>query len=120
MSEAEVEVVECDMVGTEGTISYVEAARSSFGRLGVRQLDDGTVRIRLEPASINHARKIARGLTTEAGWKQPSFFLNRFSRVVPLGDEAVEAFNLAFGYVKKGRPLVYKPALAHVQDSLRA
>ena len=57
------------MAGTEGTGKYVVLAGSELGRLGVRTLPDGQIRVRVEPVegeSLN-------GLCGCAGcqWKQP-------------------------------------------------
>ena len=97
------------MAGTEGTNMYLVLASSSFGRIGYRLLGH-QVRIRLEPATEAHADKIAEVLTQDDGWKQPgSGGQNRFSICLPRGNAAVAELRLAFGLIKRGRPIKYNP-----------
>lgn len=99
------------MAGTEGTGQYAVLAQSSFGTIGVRPLGGG-VRIRIEPSDPAHAERLAEHLTRQAGWKQPGDDRqNRFSIVAQENsDQAREALQLAYGLVKRGRPLTYNPA----------
>ena len=109
------------MDGTDRTGEYRVLAASSMGRIGYRLLWDGRVRVRLEPSDEAHAAKLAEVLTVEAGWKQPGdYHQDRFSTVTPRGDEALAAVKLAFGVVKRGRPLVYNPDMPDYKADLAA
>ena len=120
------EVPETDpwfMAGTEGTGAYRVLAESSFGRVGYRIvpvfLGLTYVRIRLEPSDEAHAATIAETLTRDAGWKQPGDNdQNRFSTVIPTGEDAVRALEVAYAIIKRGRPLAYNPALPDYKGDL--
>jgi len=80
------------MSGTEETFEYTVRAASARGRVGVRHLPNGNVRIRLEPTGTIGAsviEKWQKELPSDVGYKQPgSSGQNRFSTVVPAGDHA--------------------------------
>ena len=115
------------MAGTENTGQYQVLAESSFGRIGYRILPGipgftpDYVRIRLEPATQAHAAKIAEQLSRSHGWKQPGDGeQNRFSTVVPLGEDAIETLETAFALIKRGRPLTYNPAQPDYKSDLQS
>jgi hypothetical protein len=79
------------MSGTEGTNEYTVLGRTPAGdRVGIRQLSDGSVRIRVEP-SVANVGHLCAGLTREEGWKQPDDNgQNRFSLVL-YGESGIKA-----------------------------
>lgn len=78
------------MAGTEGSDEYVVLARvPAADRIGVRKLDSGAVRIRIEPSEAN-ADHLGKELTRENGWKQPGDEgQNRFS-IVARGEKGMQ------------------------------
>lgn len=70
------------MGGTEKTGQYNVLARTALGTMGVRELSDGRVRIRIEPTAEG-AEALAKVFTRADGFKQPGDSgENRFSIVV--------------------------------------
>jgi hypothetical protein len=80
------------MSGSEESFEYTVRGVSSRGRVGVRFLPNGNVRIRLEPAPSIGATVIAKWRKTlprEVGYKQPGDSNQpRFSIVVGAGEHA--------------------------------
>jgi len=88
------------MAGTEGTGEYTVRAASVRGRVGVRHLGAGRVRIRFEPASISDGimTRWQKELSRDIGYKQPGEQgQNRFSIVVEAGVHADEILKIMFG-----------------------
>jgi len=89
------------MAGSEETFEYTVRAASARGRVGVRFIPGGNVRIRLEPTGdigqtvIDKWRK---ELPRCVGYRQPGDCNQpRFSTVVPAGDHANGILALMFG-----------------------
>lgn len=80
------------MSGTEETFEYTVRGVSTRGRVGVRTLSEGNVRIRLEPApniGANVIRQWGKKLPASSGYKQPGDNgQSRFSIVVSAGEPA--------------------------------
>ena len=80
------------MSGTEKSFEYTVRGASIRGRVGVRFLSQGNVRIRLEPAPSIGAtviEKWRKSLPRQVGYKQPGDSNQpRFSIVVNAGDHA--------------------------------
>ena len=72
------------MGGTERTGEYSVRVITPRGRLGVRELSNGSARIRVEPiGDQDFDDGVKAYLTSEGGWKQPGDDeQNRFSRTV--------------------------------------
>lgn len=76
------------LAGTERTGAYNVLARTALGTIGVRELSDGSVRIRVEPTEAG-AAVLASAFPRSGGWKQPGDSSeNRFSTVVDGSDRA--------------------------------
>lgn len=89
------------MAGTEGTGEYRVLAMNDTGRLGFRVLENGKVRIRIEPTTEGKAT-LAETFTVDAGWKQPGDFgQQRFSKVVSMGDETISTVVAALKAMRK-------------------
>jgi hypothetical protein len=70
------------MNGSEMTGAYRVPVIGTYGRLGVRDLENGTVRIRIEPTNEEAARTLATHFPASNGWRQPGEQLqSRFSKV---------------------------------------
>lgn len=70
------------MAGTQKTGQYLVIGRSSSGRIGIRPLGDGQVRVRIEPAGQS-TPSLAKRFPRYDDWKQPGDGgQDRFSRVV--------------------------------------
>ncbi len=87
------------MGGTEGTGEYLVIARAPYrGRIGVRLLPGGIVRIRVEPVNTAAAQRLAEHFPV-GEWKQPDLGQLRFSRVlsaseaIPVIEAAITALN---------------------------
>lgn len=89
------------MLGTEKTGLYIVRAASVRGRVGVRHLPGGTVRIRLEPTdkvTDKMMQEWRETMSHDIGYKQPGDGgENRFSIVVEAGDHADEILKIMFG-----------------------
>lgn len=71
------------MAGTEGTGQYLVIGRTSSGRIGIRPLRGGQVRVRIEPVSSQAASTLSEHFPREKCWKQPGDSgEDRFSRVI--------------------------------------
>jgi len=88
------------MAGTEGTGDYKVIAMNSAGKLGIRPLEGGSVRIRIEFTDEGRS-KLEKSFVLEEGWKQPSFTQQRFSKVLPNGTETVQAIVAALKVLEK-------------------
>ncbi len=77
------------MEGTDGTGEYRVLMINSLGRIGVRPLNDGHFRVRVEPASEAAAAFIAQHLTWANDWSQPDGQF-RFSKVVNGDDDSLD------------------------------
>lgn len=105
------------MAGTENTGSYVVLANSGFGRVGVRYLADGTVRVRVEPSNEIGAGELAAILGE--GWKQPGDGGQpRFSRVVKQ-DELRAVVQTVLDRLAEGKLVANPAAPAWVSDCIR-
>jgi hypothetical protein len=95
------------MLGTESTGLYSVRAASTRGRVGVRHLSGGTVRIRLEPTNKVTDKMLQEWRETlgrDIGYKQPrDDGENRFSIVVSAGDHADEILKLIFGLLGEAK-----------------
>jgi hypothetical protein len=94
------------MAGTEGTGEYTVRAASIRGRVGIRHLGAGRVRIRLEPASISDGimARWQKELSRDIGYKQPGEQeQERFSIVVSAGVHADEILKIMFGLLGEGK-----------------
>jgi len=60
------------MQGTQGTGLFVGIVRTRFGAVACREFYPGHVRIRVEPSSERSAKRIAKILREDEGWKQPT------------------------------------------------
>ena len=93
------------MAGTEGTGEYRVIARNDAGRIGVRVLEDGDVRVRIEPSGSDGTTALAMHFTAEDGWKQPDFMQPRFSRVFK-GAERIQGVEAAIKLLSKEGKLI--------------
>jgi hypothetical protein len=110
------------MAGTEGTGKYKTLLKTRYGKLGIRDLGNGSVRIRVEP--VNDPKVVAKVgayLTRGMGWKQPGDGgQHRFSIVVSRGLMNV-AVTLAKSALGVGRlKSVQNPAANKVAKKLAA
>ncbi len=87
------------MGGTEGTGEYLVIARALYrGRIGVRLLSCGNVRIRVEPVNTAAAERLSEHFPV-GEWKQPDLGQLRFSRVlnaseaIPVIEAAIAALD---------------------------
>jgi hypothetical protein len=91
---------EWHMAGTENTGDYKVIAMNSAGRLGIRLLAGGSVRIRIE--STDEGRdKLEKSFVLEEGWKQPDYTQQRFSKVLPNGPETIQSIVNALKVLEK-------------------
>ncbi len=89
------------MAGTQGTGEYKVIGRTGRGKVGIRNLGDGSYRIRIEPFGTRFVPKMAEYLSHVDGWKQPGDGgEERFSRVVGDGNlkEQVKTALAAIGH----------------------
>ena len=87
------------MAGTERTGEYEVIGRTGRGKVGIRDLKDGTFRIRVEPFGARFVPGMAEFMSPADGWKQPgNRGENRFSKVVDEPKEAVATALAAVGY----------------------
>jgi hypothetical protein len=93
------------MAGSEGTYEYTVLARvPATDRIGVRKLDNGAVRIRIEPSEAN-TDHLSKALTRENGWKQPGDEgQNRFS-IVARGEHGTQIVKDALQLLAEVGPL---------------
>jgi hypothetical protein len=83
------------VAGTERTGSFAKILHTDLGRVAFR-LTGGYVRVRVEPANTEAAEKLAKKLTWERGWKQPSDSgENRFSKMFYTSDDAIAGIEFA-------------------------
>ena len=61
------------MAGTDGTGEYRVIGYNNAGRIGIRPLPDGYVRVRVEPTTDDAAEGLRQDLRTGIGWKQPCY-----------------------------------------------
>lgn len=101
------------MAGTEGTGEYHVIARNNAGRIGIRPLENGTVRVRIEPSSEVYADQLAEYFSQEKGWKQPGEGdQNRFSLCPSKGKEATLTVKSALKALKRNSgKLTRQPSL---------
>lgn len=81
------------MEGSEGTGEYRVIGVGPAARIGIRPLEGGYVRIRIEPASGPAAVRLGKAFTSSKGWKQPNCVHPRefrYSMVVDANDSGVE------------------------------
>lgn len=78
------------LAGTEGTKQYVTLLVTVLGILALRRaVGQGVYRLRIEPSNANAAKKLAKVLTRDKGWKQPGDNgQNRFSNICSLSDDS--------------------------------
>lgn len=89
------------MAGTEKSYEYTVLARTGRGKVGVRVLPGGTVRIRVEPFGERFVAKMKEYMSRSDGWKQPGDNDQfRFSFIAPAGKakEAVQTALAAIGH----------------------
>ncbi len=90
------------MPGTEGTGEYYVIGRTGRGKVGVRDLRNGSYRIRVEPFGARFVPKMAEYLSRVDGWKQPGDNdQNRFSKVLDQ-DELKEHTDTALAAIGNG------------------
>lgn len=85
-----------EMAGTERTFEYVVLAATPKGRLGVRDLGEGTARVRVEPTQANDPLS---ALSASEGWKQPSLGYPRHSIVTHSPVALAQAIVTAVGAI---------------------
>lgn len=87
------------MAGSEGTGEYVVVGRTPRGKVGVRKLNNGQCRIRVEPFGERFIPKMAEDLSSADGWKQPGDNgQNRFSKVTDDLAEDMKTALVAIGH----------------------
>jgi hypothetical protein len=119
------------VAGTEETGEFVCPLKSDLGLVSFRCTVDhrgSIVRVRVEPANDAAAERLAEAFPTADGWKQPSTWQYRFSKVFTDTDEAIATVERAIealgvrgkrrqtGYVRFWRMAIrqHLPALATV------
>lgn len=119
---ARVNKADFSMAGTQGTNEYEGVAITSRGRIGYRHLGGSIYRVRVEPANVTAATKMAAKFNGE--WKKPGQNgQNRFSTVVTSSQQLTEAVTLglkALCVTKGTKVTVGTSADKPVQDIVRA